>query len=216
MNPFKTLILLAAATLLACASAVDEDITNVSRIDPTSANDFYQGNRPPLQPLSFIKLPVGTVQPGGWVREFLYRQRDGLSGNLTGISRWLQKENNAWLHPKGEGDHGWEEVPYWLKGYISLAYILNDPAMIKESEIWIEGSLNSQRPDGFFGPWIEKRGNPDLWGNMIMLWCLQTYYERTNDKRVIDLMTNYFKWQLEFPDERFLTDYWAEQPTYLL
>ena len=210
MNTLKTLIFLMVLSTFACTTTIDEDITNVERPDTSPVNAYYQGNRPPLQPLSFIKLPVGSVQPEGWVREFLNRQRDGLTGHLTGISPWLQKENNAWLSAKGEGDHGWEEVPYWLKGYISLAYILNDPAMIEESNIWIEGSLNSRRPDGYFGPWIEKKGNPDLWGNMIMLWCLQTYYERTNDKRVIDLMTDYFKWQLNFPEERFLTDYWDD------
>ena len=55
---------------------------------------------------------------------------------------------------------------------------------------------------------VEKQGNPDLWGNMIMLWCLQTYYEYTTDPRVIELMTNYFKWQLEYPEEKFLKDRW--------
>ena len=80
--------------------------------------------------------------------------------------------------------------------------------MINEAHTWIEAALNSQRSDGYFGPWIEKQGNPDLWGNMIMLWCLQTYYEYTTDPRVIELMTNYFKWQLEYPEEKFLKDRW--------
>ena len=208
MNTFKIIILLVLIGMTACTTTVDENVSNVSRPDISSLNAHYPSNRPPLQPLSFIKLPVGAVQPEGWMKEYLYRQRDGLAGHLPQISRYLEKENNAWLSATGDGDHGWEEVPYWLKGYISLAYILNDPEMIRESEIWIEATLNSQRPDGYFGPWIEKRGSPDLWGNMIMLWCLQTYYEHSNDKRVVDLMTNYFKWQLDFPEERFLKDYW--------
>ena len=36
-----------------------------------------------------------------------------------------------------------------------------------------------------------------------MLWCLQSYYEYSNDQRVIDLMTDYFKWELALPDEMF-------------
>ena len=41
-----------------------------------------------------------------------------------------------------------------------------------------------------------------------MLWCMQSYYEYSGDQRVIDLMTNYFKWQLTVDDSKFLRDYW--------
>jgi DUF1680 family protein len=156
--------------------------------------------------MNFIKLPVGSVRPRGWLSEVLNRQKDGLNGHLSEISAWLDKKNNAWL---GTGnDYGWEEVPYWLKGYGDMAYILGDEKMIDEAKTWIEAVFKSQRPDGYFGPWIEKNGKPDLWGNMIMLWCLQSYYEYSGDRRVIDLMTKYFKWQLNLPDDRFLKDYW--------
>ncbi len=75
-------------------------------------------------------------------------QRDGLTGHLGEISAWLEKDNNAWLTTGG--DHGWEEVPYWLKGYGNLAYILNDPKMIAETKTWIEGVFASCQPDGYF------------------------------------------------------------------
>ena len=88
-----------------------------------------------------------------------------------------------------------EEVPYWLKGYGNLAYILKDQKMIDEAKIWLEGAFASQQPDGYFGPINERNEKRELWAQMIMLWCLQSYYEYSNDQRVIDLMTNYFKWQ---------------------
>ena len=201
--------MMAIVCLAACSTPSSHTIvTSVSHPDVSTQNAYYTGNREPLLPLHFIKLPVGSIRPEGWVKEFLLRQRDGMTGHLTEISGWLEKENNAWLSPDGTGKHGWEEVPYWLKGYLSLAYTLDDKDMINEAHTWIEAALNSQRSDGYFGPWIEKQGNPDLWGNMIMLWCLQTYYEYTTDPRVIELMTNYFKWQLEYPEEKFLKDRW--------
>nr|WP_321333738.1 beta-L-arabinofuranosidase domain-containing protein [uncultured Bacteroides sp.] len=178
----------------------------VSRPDNGQTNMNYMGNRQPLKPMNFIKLPIGSIQPEGWLKKYLELQRDGLTGHLNEISAWLGKKDNAWL--TSGGDHGWEEVPYWLKGYGDLAYILNDKSMIDEAKIWIEGALKSQRPDGFFGPMNQKDGKPELWAQMIMLWCLQSYYEYSNDQRVINLMTNYFKWQLAIPDEKFLKDYW--------
>lgn len=184
----------------------DLKVSIVERPNTNLLNSNYLSNKAPLQPLNFIKLPVGAIKPKGWLEKALMLQKSGLSGSLGEISAWLDKSNNAWL---GTGtDYGWEEVPYWLKGYGNMAYILGDEKMINETKQWIEAVFKSQREDGYFGPYIEKNGKPDLWGNMIMTWCLQSYYEYTNDERVIDLMTNYFKWQLNLSDDMFLKDYW--------
>ncbi|MEI8283116.1 MAG: beta-L-arabinofuranosidase domain-containing protein, partial [Armatimonadota bacterium] len=113
------------------------------------------------------------------------------------------------LNKDGSGKAGWEEVPYWLKGYISLAYQLHDKAMIEEAQGWIEAAIASQRPNGDFGPLQMIDANSrDFWGNMLMLQCLRTYYEATGDQRVITMMTKYFEYQSTIPDKNFLTGYW--------
>ena len=189
----------------------DAEITVVERPDMSTKNDHYLSNRAPLQPSALIKLPVGSIEPEGWLKVYLEKQRDGLTGQLGQISAWLQKEDNAWLSKDGTGKWGWEEVPYWLKGYANLGYILQDEQMITEAEIWLEAVINSQRKDGNFGPKrFRNDGSIDFWGNMIMLYCLKSYYEYSGDERVIDLMTNYFKFQLAYPEDKFLTLYWQK------
>ncbi len=209
MGHLKIKHLLPVFLLLFTSSLFSTDKTKITIVDRpniTSTNSNYIQNRSPLLTQNFIKLPVGSVKPQGWLLRYLELQKEGLTGQLGEISAWLEKENNAWL---GTGtDYGWEEVPYWLKGYGNIAYILDDKKMIEETKTWIEAALKSQRDDGYYGPYIEKNGKPDVWGNMIMNWCLQSYYEYSNDNRVIDLMTNYFKWQLNLPDDMFLKDYW--------
>jgi hypothetical protein len=197
------------------AKAQEVGATIVQRPSTDKHNTFYTGNKSPLAPLHFLKLPVGSIQPKGWVLEYLHRQRDGLTGQLGNISAWLEKENNAWYSGNGKGDHGWEEVPYWLKGYGNLAYILQDKAMIGETKLWIEKMLQSQEPSGYFGPRViaedkkhEKDAVPDLWPNMIVLWCLQSYYEYSSDPRVISFMTKYFRWQQSVPGDKLLRTYW--------
>jgi Beta-L-arabinofuranosidase, GH127 catalytic domain/Beta-L-arabinofuranosidase, GH127 middle domain len=193
------------------------DIRVVERPSTEAKNDFYVGNRPPLLPTPFIKLPVGAIRPKGWVLRQLELQRDGFHGHLTEISSFLKKKDNAWLSPTGQGKHGWEEVPYWLKGFSNCGYILRDKRMMAESKIWIEGVLGSQRPDGWFGPGQGRKGaatklsgRADLWPNMIMLFCLQDYYEFTGDQRVITLMTKYMKYLTTVPDDQFLVGYWPK------
>jgi hypothetical protein len=182
--------------------------TTISKPDGYATSAYYVSNREPLLKQSFIKLPVTAVKPGGWLKKVLELQRDGLTGNLGEISIWLNKSDNAWLNKEGKGKYGWEELPYWLKGYGDIAYMLKDPKMLAETKFWIEAVLNNQRDSGDFGPSVEKRGNRDLWTNMPMIWCLQSYYDYSNDPRVLTFLTKYFKWELSVPDNKFLKDYW--------
>lgn len=185
------------------------DITFVQTPTIKAINRNYPSNKWPLASTPLIKLPLQSVEARGWLREYLLRQRTGMTGNLPKISLWLKKEGNAWLNKDGSGKAGWEEVPYWLKGYISLAYQLKDRAMIAEAKSWIEAAIASQRPNGDFGPNQKlEDGSRDFWGNMLMLECLRSYYEVTMDPRVIELMTKYFHYQLSLPDNQFLTGYW--------
>lgn len=199
---------LTAAWISGCSGNAASKVTAISRPETTDTNAYYLGNKAPLKPLHFIKLPIGSIEPTGWLKKYLELQRDGLTGKLGEISAWLEKDDNAWLDKEGKGGHGWEEVPYWLKGYGDLAYLLQDSAMIKETKTWIEAVLQTQRPDGYFGPLTLRNGKPDLWPNMIMLWCLQSYYDYSKDDRVIPFMTKYFQWELQLPDSMFLKDYW--------
>ncbi len=217
MSNTRTHFILGIATLGSlCAATLYADVSVVTRPDAAGVNQNYVSNRAPLLPGHLISLPVGSVKPEGWLLEMLERQRQGLTGHLGEISAWLQKKDNAWLSQVGKGEYGWEELPYWLKGYIELAYLFDDPQMIRESRIWIEGTLASQRPDGDFGP--DQRfsdGTRDYWANMVMLFCLQSYYEHSledgqGDQRVLDLMTRYFQHQLTVPDDEMLTGYWQK------
>ncbi len=195
--------------VLGSTSSIIAQTTEIKFVDRPavgSSNVNYLSNRKPLEPLHFIKLPVTAIKPQGWLKRYLELQRDGLTGHLGEISAWLTKKDNAWLNTGGQ--NGWEELPYWLKGYGNLAYILNDLSMIAETKIWIEAVFKSAQPNGYFGPTTIRNGKKDLWANMIMLWALQSYYEYSADQRVISLMTNYFKWQLTVPDDDFLKDYW--------
>lgn len=204
----NTSILCGALLLLAgaCSSEMPVEIRQTDRIPTAERNVNYATNREPLMPQQFIKLPAGSIKPGGWLLAQLQLQKDGLNGHLGEISAWLQKEDNAWL--KSGGKWGWEEVPYWLRGYAGLSYLFEDKNMLDEAKIWIEAILNSQREDGNFGPYTEVNGSQDFWPNMIALWILQSYYEYTGDKRVVDFMTRYFHFQLTVPDEHFLKSYW--------
>ncbi|MFO7756670.1 MAG: glycoside hydrolase family 127 protein [Bacteroidales bacterium] len=184
-------------------------------------NDHYITNRSPLVAQPYTSLPLGAIKPHGFLNKMLELQRDGLTGYLDSIYEVVCGPNNGWLG--GTGD-GWERGPYWLDGLVPLAYILDDEKLKAKAQEWIEWSIENQREDGYFGPvplaeGYEKiegtqQGNrEDWWPKMVMLKVLQQYYTATGDERVIDLMTDYFRYQLDNLDEYPLGHwtYWANR-----
>jgi hypothetical protein len=170
-------------------------------------------NRAPLRANPYLALPLGAIQPEGWLREMLVRQAKGATGHLDSLYPTVMGVRNGWRG--GDGDQ-WERGPYWLDGLLPLAYILHDPVLIAKTRPFIEWTLNSQQPDGYFGPARDYPAEPglqrdncrDWWPHMVMLKVLQQYYSATGDKRVIRLMTNYFHYQLtELPKNPL--DHWT-------
>ncbi len=158
-------------------------------------------NRAPLRANPYMPLPLGAIQPAGWLREMLVRQAKGATGHLDSLYPLVMGVRNGWRG--GDGDQ-WERGPYWLDGLLPLGYILHDPALIAKTKPFIEWTLGSQQPDGYFGPMkdypdeqgLQRSNCHDWWPHMVMLKVLQQYYSATGDKRVIKLMTNYFRYQL--------------------
>lgn len=209
MKKIQTTLLTVLLLIPFVGIRADKTITIVDTPNRESTNANYTNFRAPLQQAPLLKLPVGKVQPKGWLRKYLELQRDGLNGQLGTVSAWLDKNNNQWL--SNQGDHGWEEVPYWIRGYCSLAYTLDDEAMKAETKTWIQAVLNNQASNGRLGPDGYDGNSPDIWAKMPMLWALQTYYEATNTQRVLTAMNRYFKWEMSIPDDKFLKGLWQEK-----
>jgi hypothetical protein len=204
---------LAIVCFLASMTAAFSQVTLVEHLVSNSTNSFYIGNRPPLTPSPFYKLPIGAITPRGWLRHQLELERDGMTGHLEQISPWLDFAKSSWADPQGRGKYGWEELPYWLKGYGDLGYVLKDDGIKAEAKKWIEAVLATQREDGWFGPrelLTSLDGQPDLWPHMIMLNVLQSYYEAAGDPRVLALMGRYFKWENTLPASAFGEGYWPK------
>lgn len=181
-------------------------ICNISSLDAqkrgTAGPATYVHSRAPLRQNPFIELPLGAIQPEDWLKEMLISQARGATGHLDSLYPQVMNQRNGWRG--GNGDQ-WERGPYWLDGLLPLAYILHDSGLIAKTRPWVEWTLNSQQADGYFGPSTDYPGEPglqrdnsrDWWPKMVMLKVLQQYYSATGDQRVIRLLTNYFRYQLQ-------------------
>src|SRR5262245_32757259 len=80
-----------------------------------------------LRPAAFLRLPPGAVRAQGWLATQLDRQRTGLGGRYPEMSDFLQFDRTGWVHPDLDG---WEELPYWLRGYGDLGYVTGDATVL--------------------------------------------------------------------------------------
>ncbi len=196
------LAVLAALPTARLASEPPTAVRTVKRPAPQTAAGFYFPNRAPLQPTQFMKLPIGSITPGGWLRKQLELDASGLVGQMPMLSDYLKYNGNGWVDPRGKA--GWEELTYWLRGYGDLGYVLRNESIIKEAKRWIDGVINSQREDGWFGPERARtslNGGPDLWPHMPMLNALRSYQDYSGDPRVIPFLLKFFKYQDRLPPE---------------
>lgn len=80
------------------------------------------------------------IKPAGWLKKQLEIQAEGLSGHLDKV--WRDVRDSKWI---GGDAEGWERVPYWLDGFIPLAYLLEDDDMISRAKRYISAIVSSQR-----------------------------------------------------------------------
>jgi len=183
----------------------------------TRENTNYKGNMDPLRQNAYIRLPLGSIKPEGWLKSQLEAQAAGLTGNLDEF--WPDLVNSAW---KGGDGEGWERGPYYLDGLVPLAYLLDDELLKAKVKKWIDPVLASSRDSGWYGP-IK---NTDRWPLAVSNKVLMQYYEATSDERAIDLLNKYFRYlhdnPPDWPDnqwrgvramENAVTGYWLYRQT---
>jgi len=128
----------------------------------------------------FRPLSIKEIKPEGWLKNQLRIQADGLSGNLDQF--WPDIRDSQWIGGEAEG---WERMPYWLDGFIPLAWLLDDPNLKQRAEDYIEKIVSHQQEDGWICPdWNKSRDEYDVWALFLLLKVLILYHEATGDDRI--------------------------------
>ncbi len=136
-----------------------------------------------LQSPAYRPLPLGQVQPTGWLARQLRLQLNGLSGHLC--NHWPDVADSQWFGGRSEG---WERAPYWLDGAVPLAAVTGDDAFTAKVTGCIESVLSRQADDGWLGPGGAPgdRGRKDLWGAVPALKALMQFEDLVADGRALE------------------------------
>lgn len=136
---------------------------------------------------------TNEIKPKGWLLDQLRLQANGLSGNLDKI--WPDIRDSAWI---GGDKEGWERIPYWLDGFIPLAYLLEDEDMINRAKKYIDAIISRQTDDGWICPCPkDERAKYDTWAVQLITKVLTVYYNCSEDERIPDViyktLKNYYE-----------------------
>ena len=159
--------------------------------------------------VSFSPLALGTVKAQSWLKNQLRLLADNLTGNFEQISPDCAVEGgnrSGWLGGSGEA---WERGTYYVRGLVSLAYVLEDESLIRKAQKWIDWTLQSQTESGAFGPYADDPKNFDWWPLMPMLMALEEYCDATGDARVVPFLEKYFNYQKTALQSKPLSDWGA-------
>ena len=137
----------------------------------------------------FSFFTANEIRPAGWLHRQLEIEAEGLAGNLDKI--WPDIKDSAWI---GGNREGWERVPYWLDGFVPLAYLLDNDDMKARAKRYIDCIIERQEDDG----WICPNGNVprekyDTWAVALISKTLTVYYECSRDDRIPSVILNVLK-----------------------
>lgn len=142
-----------------------------------------------MKKVKYEFFTTNELKPSGWLKKQLEIQANGLNGNLDKV--WPDVRDSAWI---GGTCEGWERVPYWLDGFIPLAYLLEDENMIARAKRYIDAIIDAQNDDGWICPCKEEeRENYDTWAVLLITKVLCLYYDCSKDERIIDVVSKCLK-----------------------
>ncbi|HOV69941.1 MAG TPA: glycoside hydrolase family 127 protein, partial [Clostridia bacterium] len=131
----------------------------------------------------FTTFSINEIKPSGWLKEQLQIQAEGLGGHIDEF--WPDIKESGWL---GGGREACERLPYFLDGFIPLAFLLEREDLIARAKKYMDIIFSRQQPDGWISPIPSQNINNDcdLWAAFLFLKVLVQWYDATQDERVPD------------------------------
>lgn len=142
----------------------------------------------------FREQGITGIRPQGWLKEFLLRQRSGLTGHPEVLS--YPFNSCLWagvIERVGEqhGDNWWryEQTAYYSDGMLRLGYLLHDTALVNKARAGINYTLAHVASNGRLGPNLFT----SQWPIAVYFRVLQAEYAATGDQRIITALHKHYR-----------------------
>lgn len=140
----------------------------------------------------FQNVPLNTIHPEGWMKEYLVRQKNGLGGHpyVSGYpfntKMWMEN-----IHvPEGHPGMPWwpyEQTAYFIDGTLRSGYLLNDSTLLKIAKENIHYVLTHFDKHGILG---NEQAND--WSRVVFFRALMAEYEATKNHDILTKLTRHY------------------------
>lgn len=163
------------------------------------------GNETLNKPFAQLKsFPVGSVSPEGWLKEFLERQKDGLTGNLEvggypfNTTLWMPPYNS----PQKDDPWRFEQTAYWIDGMARCGYLLNNTMLTNKAEKQINYVFEHPDKNGYLGPDLGDENKILRWVQTVFFRAAMAKYEKTGDYKIIEGLKKHYLGEM-YPHNKF-------------
>jgi uncharacterized protein len=141
----------------------------------------------------FSEIPLGSIEPEGWLRAYLTRQKDGITGHLD-QSGGFPFDTYGWAGP-GISDipedlFAYEQTGYWVDGMIRCGYLLHDANLIQKATKHTKYVLQHPDKDGYLGPNALKKET--RWPHVVFFRALSAQCSATADQNIPTALKRHF------------------------
>jgi predicted alpha/beta superfamily hydrolase len=153
---------------------------------------------------TFNTLKITDIHPEGWIKEFLVRQKEGLTGNIEVAGYPYDTKMWATEKIKGSTKAWWpyEQTGYYIDGANRLGYLLNDPSLKEKTRIQKQYVLDHINPEtGRVSTVLEDRWK--RWPYAGFFRNYMTDYSVTKDKSIVEALHKHY---LTFSAQDFTDD----------
>jgi hypothetical protein len=153
---------------------------------------------------AFKEAALAEIRPEGWLREYLRRQADGLTGHLEAAGHPF---NSTGWYDTTMAKYGWvvyEQNAYWVDGMLRCGRLLDDSVLNARALRQINYVLDHPDSDGYLGPLVLKKPGPlNRWPHVVFFRALMAEYGKTGDPGILEaLRRHYFSHSDPFTSHR--------------
>jgi len=139
----------------------------------------------------FKEIPITSITPQGWLREFLVRQNTGLTGNREILSYPFDTCLWAGRIPyNGNGDDWWryEQTAYLTDGILRLGYLIRDDKLIQTGRDGVAYVLAHPMEKSRLGhPFFTSQ-----WPMAVFFRAMQAEYSATQDPKLLEALRQHY------------------------